>query len=339
MKKVIAVTINLLFLLCSFTAFAQDDDKPKKKYEYEKKKVYEKSYSLSAGGKVKINNQFGFVKVTTWDKNEVKVSVEMVASAKSESRANDVLEMLEVSDRKSGNVISFKTSIDGGKGNNGNSTTMEVNYTVYLPSNTMLDIKNDFGATTLPDYTGLVDLTSKFGSLTTGKLTNVEEILVEFGKAKIESITDATATFKFSKIEVNGLVGSNTLKFEFCDRSTVKLDNDAKSTTIHESYSTLNVKPSSNFSANFDIRTSFGSFKNRTGSKFTRADEEPEYGPDTDKEYEGKLGSGANKVKLKSSFGSIILGEATAEEMKDKKSKKKKNDDDEDADESSSISN
>jgi uncharacterized protein YaiE (UPF0345 family) len=331
MKKVIAVTINMLFLLCSLSTLAQDEDKPQKKYEFEKKKTYEKTYTLAPTDKVKIANQFGFVKLSTWAKNEIKVSVEMVATAKSESRAANILESLSVTDKKSGNVVSFKTSIDNDR-NNGGSQTMEINYTVFMPTNNSLDLKNEFGETTISDFEGNVDLTSKFGSLTTGKLSNVEEILVEFGKAKIGSMTNGTATFKFSKAEVNHVKGSNTVKFEFCDKSKVQVDNDATSLTINESYSKLYIIPSANFSATYDVRTSFGSFKNRTGNKFNRTDESPEYGTDTDKEYEGQTGSGATKVKIKSSFGNIILGQPTAEEMNDDKKKKKKSSDDDEED-------
>jgi hypothetical protein len=338
MKKVIAVTINLLLLLCSLPTVAQhyDDDKDnKKKYEFEKKKTYEKSYPLTSADKVKISNQFGSVKLSTWDKNEIKVTVEMVTSAKSESRATDILESLSVSDKKNGNVVSFKTSIDNDRGNNNGSNSMEINYTVFMPINNALDLKNEFGPITISDFDGNVDITSKFGSLTAGKLSSVEEILVEFGKAKIQSIANGTATFKFSKAEVNHLKGSNTIKFEFCSNSKVMMDNDATSVNINESYSKLYIIPSANFSATYDVRTSFGSFKNRTGNKFNRTDESPEYGTDTNKEYEGQTGSGATKVKIKSSFGNIILGQPTADEMKedDKKKKKKNGDDDDDEDE------
>jgi hypothetical protein len=290
MKKVIAVTINMLFLLCSLTTLAQHYDSDKKKYEFEKKKTYEKSYPLTASDKVKISNQFGSVKLSTWDKSEIKVTIEMIATAKSESRAANILENLSVSDKKSGNVVSFKTSIDDDRDNYNGSQTMEINYTIFMPTNNSLELKNEFGATTISDFEGNADLTSKFGSLTTGKLGNVEEILVEFGKAKIESITNGTATFKFSKAEVNHLKGSNTIKFEFCDKSKVAMDNDATSVTINESYSKLYIVPSANFSASYNVRTSFGSFKNRTGNKFNRTDEVPEYGNDSDKEYEGQTG-------------------------------------------------
>jgi hypothetical protein len=333
MKKVIAILTSILMLGC-FTVQAQDDEKPKKRYEAEKKKVYEKSYELNASDKVKISNQFGSVKLNTWSKNEIKVSVEMIASAKSESRANNLLESLSVSDKKVGNVVSFKTSMDNDRDNNG-SQTMEINYTVFMPTKNALDLKNEFGATTISDFEGLVDITSKFGSLTAGKLSNVEEILVEFGKAKIGSIGNGSATFKFSKAEVNHVKGTATIKFEFCDKSKVMLDNDATLVNINESYSKLYIVPAENFSASYNVRTSFGSFKNRTGHKFTRADEEPDYGADTDKEYEGVIGSGTNKVKIKSSFGTIILGQPTPEEMREdnKKRKDKEDDGDDESDE------
>jgi hypothetical protein len=333
MKKVIAFTINMLFLLCSLTTLAQHYDSDKKKYEFEKKKTYEKSYPLTANDKVKISNQFGSVKLSTWDKSEIKVSVEMIATAKSESRAANIIEGLSVSDKKSGSVVSFKTSIDNDRDNYNGSQTMEINYTVFMPTNNSLELKNEFGATTISDFEGNVDITSKFGSLTAGKLGNVEEILVEFGKAKIESMANGTATFKFSKAEVNHLKGNNTIKFEFCGNSKVMMDNDATSVNINESYSKLYIVPSANFSASYSVRTNFGSFKNRTGNKFNRTDETPEYGSDNDKEYEGQTGSGDTKVKIKSSFGNIILGQPTAEEMNDDKKKKKKSNDNDDEDE------
>ncbi|MBL0144865.1 MAG: hypothetical protein IPP48_03045 [Chitinophagaceae bacterium] len=324
MKKLIPAICNIVFLLSSITILAQENEK--KKYEHEKKKVYEKTYALSSSDKVKISNQFGSVKINTWDKSEIKITVEMIATAKNEDRAADILESLSIADKKNGNVVSFKTVMDNDKGNNnGGSSTMDINYTVYMPSDNALDLKNEFGPIVLPDYNGNVEIESKFGSLTTGKLNNVEEIVVEFGKAKIGSIGNGTATFKFSKIEVNHLKGNCTLKFEFCQNSKVVLDNDATLVNINESYSKLNIKPSADFSATYDVRTSFGSFKNRTGSKFSRTDEEPDYGADTDKDYEGQTGNGACKVKIKSSFGNVILGEATAEEMKSKKEKGSKN--------------
>jgi hypothetical protein len=84
----------------------------------------------------------------------------------------------------------------------------------------------------------------------------------------------------------------------------------------------VNLKPG-NLSASYTISTSFGSVVDRSSIGVKRTDTPDKYGPDSDKTFEGKSGSGSAKIDIKSSFGRIILGEPTAEDMKDKKEKSK----------------
>mgnify|MGYP006347689683 FL=1 len=71
------------------------------------------------------------------------------------------------------------------------------------------------------------------------------------------------------------------------------------------------------------ISTSFGSLVDRSNAGIKRTDTPNKYGPDSNKTYEGKSGSGSAKIDIKSSFGKIIVGEATEDDMKDKKDKTK----------------
>jgi hypothetical protein len=322
MKKIIYSLCSMVLLAVSLTATAQEEKK--KRYEFVKERNINKTYPAS-GNKLNIDNSFGDVKIITWDKNEIQVDIHIETSANEEKNAARTFEAIDVADRQSGSNIYFKTTTDKGKNRNYNCnnchTTMSIDYEIHLPAGNSLDIENSFGDIVIPDYSGAVSLVSKFGSLTAGNLSNVDDVQVEFGKAKIKNLTNTKAVFKFSKIELDNITGSNTLKFEFCSASKVALDNDATAVNISESYSTLNIKPSANFSATYDITTSFGSLKNRSNIVIDRTDKEPDYGADMDKSYSGKSGTGTAKVKIKSSFGKIILGDATAEEMKDKKEK------------------
>lgn len=326
MKKITHVICSIILLLTATVANAQDYIDTKE-YAFNKNKTYEKSYSISASDKIKINNKFGFVKFTIWDKNEIKVTAEIKVAGNDEGKVADALDKITISDSNENGVVSFRTTIKGEVSINSNSKKsiklMETNYTVFLPSNNSLEVINEFGPITIGDYKGAVDITSKFGALNAGNLSNIKNILVEFGKAKIASINNANATFKFSKIEIENIKGDNKLKFEFCNSSKIILSNDATAIDISESYSTLNIKPASNLSANYNIKTSFGKLVNHSNIEFKRIDEEPEYGADMKKEYQGKTGDGACKVKIKSSFGKIILGEATEKEMESKKNKNK----------------
>jgi hypothetical protein len=202
---------------------------------------------------------------------------------------------------------------------------MEINYSISMPAGNGLTVSNEFGPTTIPDFRGEVDLTSKFGSLTTGTLANIKNIHVEFGKATLANITSAPVTIKFSKAVISKVSGAVKLNLEFCNNVRVTLDNSLTSLDMKTSYSTVNLKPSAGLQASYNISTSFGSFKNTSDIKFSSdEDGDNDRGPKFDYEYSGKSGSGSVPVKVKSSFGKVILGEATEEDMKDKNKQKSK---------------
>ena len=339
MKKLIK-PFNLvlpLFLLLQLNLFAQDDKNDndnkndnKKKYEFVKKKSVNKSYNVSSSDKLNIQNSFGSVEVHVWDKNEIKVDVDIEVSANTDAYAQKMLDRISVTDEKNGKSISFKTEmkdVNNSKGDN-NKSSMEINYSISMPANNPLTVKNEFGSTTIPDFRGEVDLTSKFGSLTTGNLSSIKNINVEFGKANLTNITSAPVTIKFSKAVISKLSGDIKLNLEFCSSVKLNLDNNLSSLDLKTSYSTVNLKPLGGLSASYNISTSFGSFKNTSDVKFNSNEDEKgdenKYSPRFDYEYSGKSGSGSIPVKVKSSFGKIIVGEASEEDMKNKDKNKSK---------------
>jgi hypothetical protein len=137
-------------------------------------------------------------------------------------------------------------------------------------------------------------------------------------------------TIKFSKAVISKLSGSVKLNLEFCSSVRLNLDNNLSSLDLKTSYSTVNLKPIGSLPASYNISTSFGSFKNTSDVKFSSdedKDDDNKYSPKFDHQYSGKSGSGSVPVKVKSSFGKIIVGEASEEDMKSKdKDKNKKKD-------------
>jgi hypothetical protein len=324
MKKLFnGYLVPVLIIILMFAAvplLAQHDDKEKKekkRYEHFKERNISKTYPAS-GNTLNIDNSFGDVIVTVGG-SEIKVDIHIEASSTDKEHTEKMFSNIDVTDSKNGNQVNFKTTTnkDDKKGYSCKNcqSNMSINYTVTLPANTTLNIENSFGNIKLPDYSGNVTLTSKFGSLTTGSLAKTEKIHVEFGKADIKSTGDASYEFKFSNIPVGSMNGRNKVNMEFCGGSRIGLASDMTSLTMRESYSTVNLKPAANFSASYSIKTSFGSFKNKTNAEIKRTDEPDRYGPDSDKTYEGKSGSGSSKVDIKSSFGNIILGDATEAEL------------------------
>lgn len=296
-----AFTTLVIFLLAGLTVAAQQSGsgtREKKRYEHFKERNISKTYNAS-GNTLQIDNQFGDVKVILWERNEIKVDIHIEASSNQQEVAEKSFNNIDVSESKEGNIIKFKTTTQKNKGESWScrncSNTMNISYTIQLPASTPLKIENQFGATIIPDYNGTISLMQKFGDLTTGSLSKIEKLWVEFGKATIESMSNANATFKFSSVSIGNLSGNNTIKMEFCSSSKLNLSNNLTGLNLNESYSTVNLRPASNLSASYNIRTSFSTLKDRSNANIKRVDEPDRYGPDSNKEYEGKSSSGPAK--------------------------------------------
>ena len=313
MKKHISLFSSaLLFTLLSFPSMSFAGDKD----DIDKKKTINRTYTVTAADKLEIDNSFGNVVINVWDKNEIKVDIEIGAKANSDQKAQDILDEIEVQDRQNGHTISFKTDVGdinnhgGGKhknNNDDNDRKFYIDYTINMPASNPLQIENSFGNIKMPDYKGQVNLTSKFGGLKTGKLDNVDEIDVEFGTAEIGPIHNGEVTFKFCSKSIIGTVsGSVKIKSEFSGDVQFGVADNIEELSLFESYSTVRMNVSKNLSANFDVHTSFGNFRNSSGFAINEdKEDDDDNGPKFDKDYHGKAGDGKAKIKIKSSFGKV----------------------------------
>jgi hypothetical protein len=328
MKKIFKLFgTTITFFLVQQNIFAQNDNynDNNKKYEFVKNKSVNKTYNVSSSDKLNIDNSFGSVEVHTWAKNEIKVDVTVEVSANTESLAQKIMDGINVADSKSGAAMQFKTTIKGTNNSKKEKSTMKVNYDISMPAANPLEIVNQFGATVIPDFKGEVDLTSKFGSLTTGDLSNVKSVDVEFGKAKIESANNGSISIKYSSAEIGKLEGNVKLDLEFSSATRINFGNSLTGLKANVSYSTINLRPVGDVSASYNISTSFGDFKNKSSVKFdSDEDTDDNKGPKFDHNYNGKSGNGAIPIKINSSFGKVILGEASSEDMDGKEKSKGK---------------
>jgi hypothetical protein len=306
-----------------------------------KQRLINKHYDVTADDKLEIDNQFGNVVVSTWDKNEITVDIEISAKASSEERAQAIMNRIDVKDGKEGHNIWFKTKVgDIHNNNNGNKhgeneRGFYIDYIIHMPESNRLDIANSFGKTEVPAFKGLVTLTSKFGSLNTGKLDNVDQIDVEFGKAYITSVNNGKVVFKFNKESRIGKVDGNVkISSEFSQNVQFNVADDISELSVVESYSGVRVVVNKELSAQIDVHTSFGKFHNESDFDINEAREDKEdWGPKFDKDYSGKAGDGRAKIRIKSSFGSVRLSytgsgdnnEDEGDDDKDKEKHKEKN--------------
>lgn len=188
---------------------------------------------------------------------------------------------------------------------------MQIDYTVSMPKNTPLIVKNRFGATNIPFFKAPLVVESKYGSFTAIDLTGSKnDIDVSYGKADIQQMLNGTIDIAYSTLDlvkaenlilvnkfgkmkigevetldgqisysggrIGTLKGSSKIKLSFSGGFRIdQLNQSADNVDIQASYSSL-VIPMENNDCNFDVTVSYGGFKYPNDRKvsFTQNDDD-----------------------------------------------------------------
>lgn len=318
MKKIHVLLSNVLLvaLLLSSAVYAQE-----KKYEFEKTRSITQTYSASNSDKLSISNQFGKVVVKTWAKNEVKVDIKIEISSTIKEDAEELFDKIDVIHSKSGSNISFKTTMEKNKDKEKReqnrkgsySNTIHIDYEVNMPAGITLDLDNKFGKTTLPDLTGRVDIEQQFGDLEAGKLSNPGNITVKFGSASIDGVDGGKYDFQFvnNTAVLKNATGDIRVKVQHCKSNGVVIyAANTNSVDVDAQHSDVAIVVPKDMSAQYDIDTHFGSFKNSSSFTINKEgdNDEKSYGPKFNASYKGSSGQGKTKIKLDGNFTDFLIG-------------------------------
>jgi len=197
-----------ILLLLSTHSFA-------KKSEEVKSKVISKNYTVKADHLLEVDNKFGEVKITTWDKNEMQVKVTIEVKGMSENRAQKSLDAIQVDISESTDETSFTTKFgDKYEGKNVKyDNEFTVDYEIKMPKTNRLNLDHSFGAFVMNDLDGAASIKVSFGSANIGKLSSKSnELTFKFSSPiEIEHIEEGELTIKYSKLN---LTSATQLKME-----------------------------------------------------------------------------------------------------------------------------
>ncbi len=160
------------------------------------KKDFHKESSTTSSSELKIDNQFGNITVTDWDQNKVVIDVNVEVTAADESKAQKMLDKINVEFKEEGSLISAKTKMgEDGKSNlkneKGNKQSFRIDYTVKCPKSIKLSLDNQFGDMIIGSLTGSFSADLQFGSLNAVSLTGQEtKIDAQFGIVTIGTMKD-----------------------------------------------------------------------------------------------------------------------------------------------------
>jgi len=190
------VHVVLIILLIGGSYIARADS--------EKRKSVNKSYKVSGSTNIELSNSFGKMHVETWDKNEVKVDIEIIVRASNDDKAQSLLDKIsvDIEDGNPSSSLSFRTNISNNK--SGKNSSFEINYEVSMPSNNKIDLKNSFGDVYLGDLSGDADVNVQYGNFKAGKLTGDNDVKLSFGSgfSEIDAMKQGDLKVSYSKLSV-----------------------------------------------------------------------------------------------------------------------------------------
>jgi hypothetical protein len=302
----------------------------------EKIKTYSKSYSVDANDRLEIENKYGRINVNTWNKNEVRVDVQIKGDASDNETAQKMIDAISISDNKSGDVVSFRTNFGNGSSsiwnlfNNMNDHhKVEVNYTIYMPSTMSLSMSNKYGAVVLPSLSGKVSIDNSYGSLTAKALTNpsnefnvhyyevnIEElgggsINLGYGSLKLGNVGRLEANVSYAPIDIGKLTTSGSINAKYGGGVKInEISKGLKNLDVNAKYSSVNIGLQGNESFDFDVTVKYGSFNyddNRLKVTSKSPDDSKGYHPT--KSYRGYMGNSDsnNKITINSTYQSVKI--------------------------------
>jgi hypothetical protein len=195
--------IILACVSCFFTATGND-------FLYEKTKTITHEFKVTPSTYVELSNKYGNMTIETWDADSVKIVVDVEVRADEDDDLDELLGMIDVNvTQSSGFVIAETEWSDNAKflkklgfdisQNLGSGNKIQVDYTVYMPAELGLDIKNRFGDIFIAKYMGELEVEMAHGNFRAHKLQRVKSIEAKYGKLRISELS--TGRFDLSYMD------------------------------------------------------------------------------------------------------------------------------------------
>ena len=288
--------IAFLLFLIPLVSFANNE----KKLKQEKSKTIKKQYSVDRNATVNIDNKYGNINITTWNKNSVEITVVITVKGNSLSSVEKKLSGINVDFNASSNLVSAKTKFDNsssswsfwGKSNN---TSYKVNYTVKMPVSNNVKLNNDYGNILINEINGTTNINCDYGKLIIGDLNNSNN--------NINIDYTSSSTINFMK---SGSINADYSKLTVDKTDKVKINSDysninigtVNTVTYNADYGSITVDDVNDIKGNSDYANI------RLGTVSKNLNIKADYGSIKIKE----LAIGFNKAEVTSEYAGITIG-------------------------------
>lgn len=164
-------------------------------------KSFNESFDVNKNAEVSLWNKFGNTTVTTWEKNQVVIDVNISVDARSEKETQRILDKISVEISGSNSKVEARTTFDGKL--NCKNCDFEIEMEVKMPRSVFLDLGNEFGNAYVDDLDGKLRADVSYGNLEVNSLNSSEnDIEVNFGSFEADFIKAGKLEMEYSELEL-----------------------------------------------------------------------------------------------------------------------------------------
>jgi hypothetical protein len=181
------------------------------------KKITEE-FNISSNGKTSITNKYGHVVLNNWDKDAVKIIVQIEVKAANKNAANDLFDGIKIDFSNSSSNVSATTVLQFNMQNNNNSINslgdllssmitktssneFRINYEVWLPFENSVDINLKYGNLTAKSIGGNANIDVKYGNFILNDVKGNTNILLGYGNGTMGKAKNVNADIKYSHLK------------------------------------------------------------------------------------------------------------------------------------------
>ncbi len=202
-------------------------------------KKIDRSFSYRDGYQVNLEGDNAEVWVESWDKNEIHIHLELIAKHPERSVAENDLEKIKYLAERVKNNIYVRNYIKTEAGEDKPQSNLSARYTITLPENCPVYVKNYFGETNVQNLTNQLRIASEFSKIGLKNIQGKINMRTRFGDIEGEQL-DGTVSInsRRSNILLQDIKGTYDItahygKIEiFAEQHLINLDIDAEKSDV-----------------------------------------------------------------------------------------------------------
>ncbi|HHJ50170.1 MAG TPA: hypothetical protein ENJ88_04600 [Phaeodactylibacter sp.] len=196
-----------------------------------------KVFEYAAGSEVNIEGQHAEIVVESWTQNKVRVEVRIIAKHTDVHQAEKDLETMQLSIKQEGSKLYFRNYLKSGEKP---SAQLKVQYTVSLPADCPVYVKNNYGSLRADDLTKRLRTQLRFTDIQLTNLSGYMAIDTYFGDLLADGLSgEVNINSKRSDLTLHNISGDFTINAQygliklFTDQSELKLDITAEKADVY----------------------------------------------------------------------------------------------------------